>query len=127
MSDIDSEIRAAEETWTLAMTTSDEAALQDLIDDGALLTHGSGNMEPKAPFIANLFGRVQIESITRDEITIRPLAPTVVVAFCYQALDLRSRTPDAPLRTLRTAVTKVWIKREQGWRMANYQATRRAD
>ncbi len=127
MTDIEGEIKSVEARWSRAMTASDEAALQDLIDDDAILTHGSGKMEEKAPFIANIFRRVEIEAIARDALLIKTVAPTVAVAFCHQELRLRSREPDAPLRILNTAVSKLWVKREQGWRMANYQATRRVD
>jgi hypothetical protein len=121
------DINAAEEEWGRAAIDADEAALQRCIADDAILFHGSGNVEDKAPFIANLFRRLEFELITRDDVRIRQLAPTVVVASGLQTQRVRSRGSDDSFHVSHATISRLWVMREGRWQMANYHSTRLAN
>ena len=124
MIDYEREINKAEEEWSRAIIAADEAALEELLSDDAIVFHGSGIVEQKAPFITNLSRRLEIESVTRDKVQIRQLASTVVVTSCVLEQRVRPRGSDSPFNVGYANVSRVWVKRDDRWRVANYHATR---
>jgi ketosteroid isomerase-like protein len=124
MNDVDFEINAAEDEWGGATIAANVAALQRIIADDAMMFHGSGNVEGKAPFIANLFRRLEFESVCRDHVLIRQYAPTVAIASCLQEQRIRLRGSDAPFSIAYANISRVWVNRNGYWQMVNYHATR---
>jgi len=64
MSQMETEINAAEEAWGKAMVAGDIDVIAAWVAEDVLIFHGSGEVEEKAAFIANLFGRIEVQSLT---------------------------------------------------------------
>ncbi len=115
------EIRQREIRRFDAMVRGDVSALDDLLSDDLTYTHATGVFETKAEFIAKLkSGQTKYESFTPEDMLVRVYGTTAVVTGMARVkVQAKGEHLSFQLR-----FTNVYVKKDDRWQMAAWQATR---
>jgi len=118
MSQMETEINAAEEAWGKAMVAGDIDVIRRLVAEDVLIFHGSGEVEERRRLSPICSGAFEVQSLTRTDVRIRQIAPDVGVASCVQVQRIRPRAnADAPFDLAHANISKVWVRRGGQWQM----------
>lgn len=104
-----------------AMVQKDVAFLGQVLADDLVYTHSSGNVDTKASFIDSLTsGRLAYEAAVPEGLGVRLFGEVAVLTGTAQ---IRVHVHGKPL-DLHLRFTDVYVKRQAGWQMVAWQATR---
>jgi ketosteroid isomerase-like protein len=119
MNETEPEIRKIERELIAAVLRRDSAFMDDLWANDASIITPFGDLYGKAMMI-NFDEKLVNESIATDEIEVRLYERTAIVTG---RATIKSRYEDLDLSG-RYRFTRVYIKKEEDWRIVAYQATR---
>ena len=104
-----------------AMIRKDAAFLNQVLADDLVYTHSSGNVDTKASFLASLTsGRLAYDAAVPEGLGVRLLGDVAVLTGTAQ---IRVHVQAKPLH-LHIRFTDVYVKRQAGWQMVAWHATR---
>jgi ketosteroid isomerase-like protein len=110
-----------EEALYAGLTSSDAAALADVMSDELVYVHSSGIAETKAENLAGQRSGLYVRGpIARRGTRIRIFGDVAVTSAVIDMVDLAH----GPRNTLHLQETLVWRKETSGWRLLLRQATR---
>lgn len=114
------EVRAADDARIRAMLEADYDALEKLLGEDLVYTHGNAASDGKAAYMRNLrSGKVRYLSVERSDMRIRVYGEA---ALMHGMVVLRSRR-DGAERHLHNAFMNVWVKGSGGWQMVAWAST----
>jgi len=113
------EVLRVDEELRQAFLQHDAAALDRLLADDWKVIHVNGREQSKAQFIdAIQSGRAKFLSIELDQTEVRLYGDTAIVTARWtNTIEFKGERS-----TGRDRVTRVWVKRPEGWRAATEQA-----
>jgi ketosteroid isomerase-like protein len=123
MKNVESEIRAMEDQWNNARAKGDVATLDRILVDDWTVTHGDGTTDTKARYLADLkSGARQFSgSVTENDLTVRVYGDTAIAAGSSEStVTINGKPQGGSLH-----FTRVYIRRDGGWKMVVTQATTR--
>jgi len=104
-----------------AMVRKDVTFLDQVLADDLIYTHSSGNVDSKASFIDSLTsGRLTYEGAVPEGLEVRFFGDAAVLTGTAR---IRVQVQGKPLE-LHIRFTDVYAKRQAGWQMVAWQATR---
>jgi hypothetical protein len=104
-----------------AMVRKDVGFLHRVLADDLIYTHSSGNVDTKTSFIENLTsGRLAYETAVPEGLGVRLFGDVAVLTGTSR---IRVHVQGNPLN-LHIRFTDVYVKRQAGWQMVVWQATR---
>ncbi|WP_244373688.1 nuclear transport factor 2 family protein [Streptomyces griseorubiginosus] len=120
-----SSVEAAEEAWLAALTAPDaEERFRSLMLPECLVVHGPvGHLDDLEAFLRNASGRSRAQRIDVHDVITRQFDDTAIVS-CLQEMRV-AYLPDRTPFVIQAAVTRVWLRRGEGWRLAHMQMARR--
>lgn len=115
-------LAAAQRARFDATIAGDTAALERLMRDDLLYFHSTGRIDTKRSFIDGLAGRgLPYRAFQVDGLTVRVLGDSGITSA---VIRLRLRNAEGVEDTHPSRCTQVWVKGEDGWQEALWQATR---
>ena len=104
-----------------AMVRKDVAFLNQVLADDLSYTHSSGNLDTKTSFIESVAsGRLTYETAVPEGLRVRLFGDVAVLTGMARIrVDVQGEPSDLHIR-----FTDVYVKREPGWQMVAWQATR---
>jgi len=104
-----------------AMVRKDVAFLNEVLADDLMYTHSSGNLDTKASFIESLTsGRLAYEAAAPEGLGVRLFGDVAVLTGTARIrVHVQEKSLDLHIR-----FTDVYVKRQAGWQMVAWQATR---
>jgi ketosteroid isomerase-like protein len=119
-------LRALEKRWDEAIALGDTSTLNDIIDSDYLVTGMQGEINSKEQILKAVSSSVQlIRSSNRDEIDIRIYGDTAIVTGRVTWSVPNKFAGNRSTETSKHArYIKVYIKRENEWKVVLAQATR---
>ncbi|RAS25168.1 MULTISPECIES: nuclear transport factor 2 family protein [unclassified Pseudomonas] len=106
-----------------ALLQEDHVRLQTLFDDDLLYVHTTGLVHDKAQYLDYARDAVRYLAVERGELTVRVFADGLALMSGAQCNLLQKRGGGEPVRAEGFA-TQLWVKREEGWRIAAFHGTR---
>ncbi|MFF0222885.1 nuclear transport factor 2 family protein [Streptomyces sp. NPDC004629] len=117
-------VDAAEAAWLAALTAPSGDATAALLHKEFVAIHGpTGLIQDRETFLAGLEGRPPTLEATTLQTTRREFTDTVIVSSLQQ-LSIPF-VPDAPPFVVQAAVTRVWVRHDEGWLLGHLQMSRR--
>jgi uncharacterized protein (TIGR02246 family) len=115
------EVRQLEGELREAWLRGDTSTLERLLADDWKIIHTNGREQTKAQFIdAIKSGRVKFKSMEFDEVEVRVYGDAAVVtARSTNRIEFRGQESSGQVR-----VTRVYVRRREGWCVVNEQASR---
>ena len=121
MGGAEAQVRKAERDRFDAMVKRDIAVVDKLLAPELVYTHGDGRVIDKAAFIADLkTGDFQYTSIEPGDLKVQIFGDTAVVTG---GAGMKVVNKGAPAQ-IRIRYTNVQVRRNGGWQMVAWQATR---
>ena len=118
--DVELEVRAADEARNRAMTEADYDALEKLLGDELVYTHGNATSDGKAGYMTNLrSGKVRYLSVQQQGVKVKVYGNAAVM---HGQVALHTRR-DGAERHLHNAFMNVWVKGSGGWQMVAWAST----
>jgi len=118
--DSEQEVRSADDARARAMIEADYDALERLLGDGLVYTHGNATSDGKAGYMNNLrSGKVRYLAVHQDNVTIKVYGNAAVM---HGNVQLHTRR-DGAERHLHNAFMNVWVKGSGGWQMVAWAST----
>lgn len=114
----------AEAAWLTALSSPDRELLAALVHSDFIAVHGpTGQIQERDSFLTDSAKRPPAQRIEILESTVRYFGDTATVS-CIQEMRVPF-VPDAPGFAIQAAVTRVWVRSEDGWQLAHLQMARR--
>jgi ketosteroid isomerase-like protein len=118
---IETEIKAAEQQRCAAMIANDPAALAAILDDDLQFHHATGAVDDKSAFLAKMAaGRIRYAGIAWSEEKVTALAGDAAMLTGRMATDVQVEGTD---KRLNNRVMTVWRKSDGAWRLLAFQST----
>ena len=117
------EIRTLEQQWNEARTHADVATLDRILDDGWTVTHANGTTDTKARYLADLKSGARRFSgeVSETDFRVRFYGDTAIASGSSESrVTLNGKAQGGSLH-----FTRVYVRRNGGWRMVVTQATTR--
>ena len=115
------EVKQAEQKWTAAVTSKDQAALEAFLAEELVYTHSTGLVEDKGQYLQALTsGNQKYDSIDYEAPAIQTYGSTAVVATKVVMTGL---TKGQPFNN-RLRLLHVWVKKGGQWNLVAHQTTR---
>lgn len=117
-------VEEAEQAWLDAMSADTRDDLAALLHPDFRAVHGPvGFIHDQQRFLADAEGRPAAKSVRAIESEIRTFGDTAVVS-CLQEMHI-AFVPDLAPFVIQAAVTRVWVREGQSWKLAHLQMCRR--
>jgi len=120
---VEAEIYDMERQWNEARAKGDVATLDRILVDDWTVTHGDGTTDTKARYLADLKSgaRTFTGGVTESDLTVRVYGDTAVAAGSSDStVTINGRPQGGALH-----FTRVYIRRNDAWKMIVTQATQR--
>ena len=119
-SETEREVRAADDARIRAMIEADYDALERLLGDGLVYTHGNATSDGKTAYMNNLrSGKVRYLAAHQDSVVVSGYGDAAVM---HGNVTLHTRR-DGAERHLHNAFMNVWVKGSGGWQMVAWAST----
>ncbi len=120
---VEQQIRELENQWAAAIQRQDVGAMSNFIADGYFLAIGAqgGKLRivPRAAWLETLKA-YETKSFTFDDVQVHAYGGTaVVVMLCTQQATVHGQD-----RSAQFVITDIWVKGENGWRVAERHSSR---
>lgn len=117
-------LEEAEAAWAQAFISPAPEELRSLLHPRFVAVHGPvGAIDDAVQFIAQVANRPTPSRIKVHTPVVHEFGDAATVA-CLQEWDIEF-TPGAPPFVIQAAVTRVWIRNDGNWRLAQLQMSRR--
>jgi ketosteroid isomerase-like protein len=114
------EIEATDDARYQAMMALDLAALERILGDDLLYTHGSAATDTKREYIDALkSGKYKYRSAKKAGVTVRVYGD---VAIMHGQVTIEAEVGGSP-RTLNNVFVNVWVKRSGRWQLVHWAST----
>lgn len=115
------EIRQAEKNWAAAVTRSDVAALERILDDELIYAHSTGVIETKKEYLGRLRrGAQRYDVIEHQRLTVKVHGEAAVAHSHVHMKGVSDQRPfDDKLMMLH-----LWVRRGGQWRLVAHQTTK---
>ncbi|WP_371367933.1 nuclear transport factor 2 family protein [Pseudomonas sp. QL9] len=123
MSDIRDQLLALEQERQRALVEEDHARLDTLFADDLLYVHTTGLVQDKAQYLEYACNAVRYLAVERGELQVRLFGDGLALMSGPQCNLLQKRGGGEPVRAEGFA-TQLWVKEENGWRIASFHGTR---
>ncbi len=121
MSQLETDLRRAEQKRCAAMLANDAAALEALLDERLSFSHANGQVDDKAAYLAKISaGRIVYLSIDWSEERVIELAPG---AALLSGRMVSKVTVENVEKRLDNRVLAVWVQEGRAWRLTAFQST----
>ena len=118
--DREQEVRLADDARIRAMLEADYDALDRLLGEDLVYTHGNATSDGKTGYMNNLrSGKVRYLAVQQGNVTVKVYGDAAVM---HGIVDLHTRR-DGAERTLHNAFMNVWVKGSAGWQMVAWAST----
>lgn len=117
-------ISAAEAAWVESLTAPTRDSMQQLLHPAFVGVHGPvGYIHDRDEFLADASRRPPAVAVRILDAQIREFDDIAIVT-CLQEMDIPF-VPDLPSFVIQAAVTRVWIRTDDDWRLVHLQMARR--
>ncbi|CDF83709.1 hypothetical protein PKB_2362 [Pseudomonas knackmussii B13] len=123
MSEIRDQLLALEQERQRALVEEDHARLDTLFADDLLYVHTTGLVQDKAQYLEYARNAVRYLAVERGELQVRLFGDGLALMSGPQCNLLQKRGGGEPVRAEGFA-TQLWVKEEDGWRIASFHGTR---
>ncbi len=121
MSQLETDLRRAEQRRCAAMLANDAVALEALLDERLCFSHATGQVDDKATYLAKISaGRIVYLSIDWSEERVIELAPG---AALHAGRMVSKVTVENVEKRLDNRVLAAWVLEGDAWRLAAFQST----
>lgn len=118
--DSELDVRTADDARNRAMIEADYDALESLLGEELVYTHGNATSDDKPGYMTNLrSGKVRYLSVQRDNVKVKVYGNAAIM---HGKVVLHTRR-DGAERTLHNAFMNVWVKGSGGWQMVAWVST----
>ena len=114
-------ILALEKERGEALVAGDITRLSDMVSDDLVHVHASGRVEDKAAYLEGLRSRFRFLSVRRPRLDLRVFGDTAIMTGPLEQLLTIVATGQE--LAMNAYATQVWVRRDQGWQVASFQAT----
>ena len=115
-------ITLLEKARTSALISANWDRLAELLTEDLVHIHANGQIEGKLDYIDSVRSKLDFISIEREPLTIRTYG-SFVIATGIMTQSVRVKGPGTVVE-LKAATTQVWVREENVWKQASFQATR---
>jgi hypothetical protein len=106
-----------------AVVLRDVAALDLLLAEEMIHTHGTGLMEHKAEYLRGILSRVECKSSERSNLSVRFYGP-VAISTGNVTNVVRPLGSDEEWETVHAKATIVWARLGEDWKLVSFHASK---
>jgi hypothetical protein len=106
-----------------AVVLRDTAALDSLLAEEMIHTHGTGLAEHKAAYLRGILSRVECKSSERSNLCIRFYGP-VAISTGNVTNVVRPLGSEQEWETVHAMATIVWAKQDGVWKLVSFHASK---
>ena len=114
-------ILALEKERAEALVAGNISRMSEMVSDDLVHIHASGRVEDKAAYLEGLRSRFRFLRVHRPRLDVRVFGDTAVVTGPLELLLTILATGQE--HAMNAYATHVWVRRDQRWQLASFQAT----